>query len=218
VEARWTLQSGVVRGIGGTIGIKGEGGFKGCNMSQIQAQLAIGSIENYFAGQGSAQVVVLGIPVDFHAGFFAGHACSLDTLKFVDPEVEQVIMQPGDFSGVYIEYGGGLPLSDIIPGLSDIIDVRADITTAIFYQGGPSFGRVGGREKMSVDITLFDVLNGHADWAVFAVLDTSGQLTVGGTANVCGRLGICPVCVKGCKGVTIKGVINTGGIDYFVDF
>ena len=61
-------------------------------------------------------------------------------------------------------------------------------------------------------------MEGSADWAVFVVLDTAGQLTVGGSADVCGRVGICPVCEEGCKGVTIKGVINDGGIDYFIDY
>jgi hypothetical protein len=188
-------------------------------MNEIRAALAIGSTENYFAGQAKATVIILGIPVDFRAGFFAGHACSLDALHFVDPEADQVIQQPGEFSGVYLEYGGGLSLSDILFGEStDLLDVQANITTALFYQGGPRFGRLGGRQKVSVDIKLLYVLEGSADWAVFVVLDTSGQLTVGGSADVCGRLGICPFCVKGCKGVTIKGVINDNGIDYFIDY
>jgi hypothetical protein len=219
VVARWTLQSGAVKGIGGSLDIKGTAGFKGCNMSELRMALAIGQIENYFAGQGKATVVILGVPVNFRAGIFAGHACSLDALKFIDPEVEQVVQQPGDFSGVYLEYGGGLSLSDILFGeSSDLLDVRADITTALFYQGGPRFGRFGGRQKTSVDIKLLYVLEGSASWAVFVIVDTSGQLTLGGSAEVCGRIGICPVCEEGCKSVSIKGVINDGGIDYFIDY
>jgi hypothetical protein len=62
------------------------------------------------------------------------------------------------------------------------------------------------------------VLKGHADWGVFAALDTAGQLTFGGTVNVCGRIGICPLCPGGCKEVGIRGVLNDGGMTYFVRY
>ncbi|HHY84463.1 MAG TPA: hypothetical protein GYA07_02840 [Verrucomicrobia bacterium] len=219
LAARWTLQGGSVKGIGGSLDIAGNAGFKGCSMRQIKAALAIGQIENYFAGQGKATVVIVGIPVDFRAGIFAGHACSLDALRFIDPDVEKVVMQPGEFTGVYLEYGGGLSLSDILFGEStDLLDVRADITTALFYQDGPRFGRIGGRQKTSADIKLLYVLGGHVDWAMAMVLDSAGELIVAGEANVCGRIGICPLCKEACAGISIKGVLNDGGIDYFIDF
>jgi hypothetical protein len=69
-----------------------------------------------------------------------------------------------------------------------------------------------------VEIKLLYVLEGSTSWAVFVILDTAGQLTVGGSAEVCGRIGVCPLCAKGCKEVRVKGVINDGGIDYFIDY
>jgi len=219
LAAKWTLAAGAVKGIGGSLDINGKAGFKGCEMSEIKAALAIGEVENYFAAQAKATVIIIGIPVDFRAGMFAGHACSLDALKFIDPKVEEVVMQPGEFSGVYLEYGGGLSLSEILFGVSnDAIDVRAEVSSAFFYQDGPRFGRFGGRQHYDVDVKLLGVLEGSAGWTVFVVLDTANQLTIGGSAEVCGRLGVCPFCVKGCKDVTIKGVINDGGIDYFIDY
>ncbi len=219
VAARWTLAGGAVKGIGGSLGIRGQAGFKGCSMSEIQAALAIGEVENYFTAQAKATVVILGAPVDFRAGMFAGHACSLDALKLIDPEVEQVLQQPGEFDGVYLEFGGGLSLSDILFGeSSDALDVRADISTALFYQGGPRFGRIGGRQSVNVDVKLLYVLEGSAGWTVFVVLDTANQLTVGGSAQVCGRIGVCPFCVEGCKEVKVTGVIKDNGIDYFIDY
>lgn len=50
------------------------------------------------------------------------------------------------------------------------------------------------------------------------VLDSAGELIVAGEANVCGRIGICPLCKEACAGISIKGVLNDGGIDYFIDF
>jgi hypothetical protein len=220
LEARWTLQGGWVRGVGGSMAISGNPQFKGCQMGEIGATLAAGEIENYFAGKARATVLILRVPVKFQAGIFAGHACSTERLKFIDPEVEQVLGAPRDFSGVYLEYGGGLSLAEILFGKkgSCLFDIRAHITTALYYRGGPRLGTIGGRQKVSVDVDLTCALYGHADWASFLALDTAGQLTVGGSAKVCGKVGICPVCARGCKEVVIKGVINDGGIDYFVDY
>jgi hypothetical protein len=219
LAARWTLQGGAVKGIGGALDINGKAGFKGASMRGIKAALAIGQIENYFAGQAQATVVIIGIPVDFRAGIFAGHACSLEPLKFIDPEVEKVVQKPGEFSGVYLEYGGGLSLSDILFGeSSDLLDVRADITTALFYQGGPRFGRIGGKYKVSADVKLLYIIGGHVDWALFVILDSAGELSITGEANVCGEIGICPFCEEACAGIAIKGVLNDGGIDYFIDY
>jgi hypothetical protein len=218
VEARWTLQSGAVLGIGGLIDIKGEAGFKGCTVKEIGATLAIGQIENYFAAKAAGTIVILGIPVDVHAGLFAGHACTLDPLIFIDPDVAQVLNNPVSFSGIYIEYGGGLSLSEILFGTSTcLLDVEAGVTTALYYEGGPRFGTIGGRQKMSVDVSLLCLVSGHVDWATFIQL-TAGQLTLGASAEVCGSIGPCPFCIEGCKGITVKGVLTTGGIDYFIDY
>ena len=220
-EARWTLQSGSVIGIGGTLIIAGGASVEGCQLKELGAMLAIGKTENYFAAKADATVPVLGIPVEVQAGLFAGHACTLDPLKFVDSEVEQVLLDhPDQFSGVYVEFGGGLSLSDLLGlgGLGCVLNADASITTAYYFEGGASYGTIGGRQKMSVDISLLCVLSGHADWAEFLALDTTGRLTVGGSANVCGSAGPCPFCVKGCKGVTVMGVVSTHGIDYSVDY
>jgi len=44
------------------------------------------------------------------------------------------------------------------------------------------------------------------------------QLQLSGSADVCGSLGPCPFCVKGCKGISITGTLKTSGIDYHVDY
>src|SRR5262249_32800883 len=111
VQAQWTLQSGSVLGVGGLFDIKGEAGFKGCSVKEIGASFAIGELENYFAAKAAGTIIILGIPVDVQAGLFAGHACSLDPLKFIDPNCDKVLNNPAQFSGLYVQYGGGLSLS-----------------------------------------------------------------------------------------------------------
>jgi hypothetical protein len=183
--------------------------------------LAIGQTESYFAAKVDATVPILGIPVEMKAGLFAGHACSLDPLRYVDPDVEKVLLNhPSDFSGVYVQYGGGLSLSDLLGlgGAGCLLDANATVSTAYYWQGGASLGTIGGRQAMGVNLSLLCVLSGELDFAEFLAVDTSGQLTIGGSADACGSIGPCPFCISGCKSVTIKGVVSTHGVDYFVDY
>ena len=100
---------------------------------------------------------------------------------------------------------------------SCLLDIEANTTTAIYYEGGPRFGTIGGRQKMGVDVSLLCVVSGHVDWSVFMQL-MYGQLTLGASADVCGSIGECPFCASGCKGITVNGTLTTGGIDYSIDY
>ena len=44
------------------------------------------------------------------------------------------------------------------------------------------------------------------------------HLEIVGSGDACGSLGPCPFCVQGCKTITIKGVLKTSGIDYYLDY
>lgn len=220
LEARWTQQGGAVIGIGGSLDIGGNASFEGCSLKDLGAALAIGETENYFAAKVDATIPILGIPVDMKAGLFAGHACSLDPLKWVDPDVSQVLLNdPGDFTGVYVEYGGGLSLSDLL-GISAgcLLDADATVSTAYYWQGGASLGVIGGRQAMDVKLSLLCVLSGELGFAEFLAVDTSGKITIGGSADACGSIGPCPFCISGCKRVTITGTVSTQGVDYSVDY
>ena len=100
-------------------------------------------------------------------------------------------------------------------------DLEASINTSEFYQGGPRLGRFGGRQKSALDASLLCVLSGHADWSEFMSVDTSADpanVTLGGSAEICGSIGKCPFCLSKCAGITVKGVLSTGGINYFIDY
>ena len=220
VEARWTLQSGAVLGVGGMFEVKGKIGFKGCSINDFGASLAFGQTENYFAAKAGATVTILGIPVDFNAGIFAGKACSLDPLRFVDPEVEDVlIVNASEFSGVYLQFGASLSLSDILFGTSScFLDVGAQVNGALYYQGGPRFGSIGGRQKVGVNVDLICIISASAEWATAMRLDSVGKLTVQGQARLCGKIGACPFCLKACKTLKVTGIVTDGGVDYDIDF
>jgi hypothetical protein len=220
VEARWTLQSGAVLGIGGSFEVLGKVGFKGMSINNFGASLAIGQVENYFAAKAGATVTILGIPVDFNAGIFAGHACSLDPLKFIDPEVEEVlIVNVTEFSGIYLQFGAQISLSDILFGSSScLLDVTVNANDALYYQGGPRFGSIGGRQKFGVSADLICIISAEASWATGFRLDSEGKLTLAGKARLCGKIGACPFCLKACATLAITGTLTDGGVDYSIDF
>ncbi len=222
IEARWTLQSGAVLGVGGLIDIKGKADFKGCSIKEVGATFAIGEIENYLAAKVAGSVVVFGVPVDVHAGFFAGHACDLNTLKFVDPDVAAVLGNPVSFTGIYIEYGGGLSLSEILFGISScLLDIEAEVTCATYYEGGPRSGKIGFRQKDSIDLSLLCLLSGHVEttMGVAAGVGPGGpELDFSGSAEICGSIGYCPFCVSACKGISIRGVVTDGGLNFSIDY
>jgi len=227
LEAKWTQQNGKVLGVGGMLDIKGQIGFKGCSVDELGATLAIGAMENYFAAKAAGSINILGIPVDLQAGVFVGKTCSLAPLKLVDPECGQVLGNPAEFQGVYVAYGGGLSLSEIIFRTSScMLDIDVNLSSALFYEGGAGSHKVGMRQKMAMDVSLLCLISGRMDWASFSSLKETlppsippvFELVMGGSANVCGKVGVCPFCVRACKGITITGVVNNGGIDYFLDY
>ncbi len=227
LEAKWTQQKGTVLGVGGMLDLKGQIGFKGCSVDELGATLAVGAMENYFAAKAAGSINILGIPVDLQAGVFVGKTCSLAPLKLVDPECGQVLGNPAEFSGIYVAYGGSLSLSEILFRTSScMLDIDVGLSSALFYEGGAGSHKVGMRQKMAMDVSLLCLLSGHVDWASFSSLKSTippvippvFELVMGGSANVCGSIGICPFCVQACKGITITGVVNNGGIDYFLDY
>ncbi len=221
IEARWTQQSGNVLGVGGLILIKGEIGFKGCSVKEIGASMAFGELETYFAAKAAGTILIVGIPVNVSAGLFVGKACRLDPLLFVDPEAGKVLGDPLGFRGVYVQFGGGLSLSEILFGVSNcFLDAEATVTTATYYSDGPTSGKFGMRQKLALDLSLICLISGHADLALFASAEFGSagyEFVIGGEANLCGSLGPCPFCISGCVGVTVKGTVSDGGIDYSID-
>jgi hypothetical protein len=221
VEARWTQQSNTVIGVGGMILIKGEAGFKGCTVKEIGATLAVGELESYFAAKAAGTIIILGVPVDVQAGLFAGKACTLAPIVFVDPDAGKVLGDPLGFAGVYVQFGGGLSLSEILFGVSNcFLDANAMVSTAVYYEAGPSSGKLGMRQKLALDLRLLCLIEGHADVTMFASAEFGSDgyiLILGGEANVCGELGYCPFCVEGCAGVSIRGEVRDGKIDYHLD-
>ncbi|EEF58887.1 LamG domain-containing protein [Pedosphaera parvula] len=222
IEGKWTVQSGNVLGVGGLIDIKGHVGFKGCSINEIGATFAVGELENFFAAKAAGTITIIGVPVNVQAGLFAGHACSLDPLRFIDPEADKVLDHATEFTGLYIAFGGDISLSDILFGESSCaLDITIGVTTATYYQDGPRSGKIGMRQKVSGDASLLCIISAHVDVALGTSISSgpSGlELMLKGEANVCGEIGYCPFCVDGCIGATLTGIVNDGGIDYSFDF
>src|SRR5262249_47995559 len=118
VEARWNLNKGDVYGVGGSITVGGSSDFKGVTMNGFTAAAAFGQFENYFVARGSgggksssggAGNAGVGFSADI--GLFAGHSCKPDPLLLADPLAAELIQPPESFKGVYLNYGGKVPLT-----------------------------------------------------------------------------------------------------------
>jgi hypothetical protein len=216
IAARWNIQNKSVYGIGGRFQLGGSTKVKGANIDGFTAMFAVGATEAYLAARAAGESK--GIRGEI--GFFAGKACSPDPLKLVDPEMNQVLQgDPLAFRGIYVQYGGRFPLTQLV-GIPPSCLLRADgwANTGIYYDWSvPPVGRLGGRQKVGLDVELLCVLGGKISWAVFA--SVSGQeIILGGQGEVCGEIGVCPFCIEGCAGLSVKGVLNDGGVDYEVDY
>ena len=224
LEARWTLQNGNVIGIGGELNITGQVGFHGFSLNEIGADLAFGATENYIAAKAAGTIAILGIPVNVNAGIFAGQACSLEPLTFIDPNAEKVLDNASGFAGLYCQYGGSLSLSQILFGTSNcFLDVDASVNAGEYFQFSPL--SMGGTYSYGLSLSLLCLISGNADLTVFGGISTPNALDIGGydlsfggSAQICGHLGPCPFCVSGCKGIELTGSLSAGGIKYNISY
>ncbi len=218
ISARWNLNKGAVYGVGGAIELSGKFDLKGISIDYLGAALAIGEFESYFAARAKGQASAGGYGFGAEVGFFAGQTCRIDPLKMVDPDVEQILPNIKEFAGVYVQFGGVFPLTQLL-GIPASCLLRADgvANTAFYYQGGPRGGALGGRQIIGLDVELLCLLSGSVRFSSFLRV-SADELLVGGGAELCGEIGYCPFCIEGCFDITLKGVVNDGGIDYSVDF
>jgi hypothetical protein len=221
-NARWTMDNGTVTGVGGLMELDGKADFEGFSLKQLGATFAVGSSDNYFAGKASVVVFIGPVPVELQAGIFGGHSCSLDPILFVDTNAPAIIGNLSDFSGLYTHFGGGISLSDLLFGNSScLLNLDARIGTTAYYLDGPSSANFGYWEREDIDISLLCVLSGSVGYGIGGQVtkDADGfHLEIVGSGDACGSLGPCPFCVQGCKTITIKGVLKTSGIDYYLDY
>src|SRR5262249_56045712 len=109
------------------------------------------------------------------------------------------------------------------------VDVAGAAKRGVFYDGGPRSYRIGFRQKDAVDISLLCALHGHLDFSLAAAAQLKSnhhtppypsdfEIDVVGSGNACGKLGVCPFCVKGCKRVTLSGEVDDGGIHFHLNY
>ena len=228
VAAKWTLQNGNVIGMGGLFDIRGQIGVDGYSLNEIGATLAFGKVENYFAAKVAGTFTVLGVPINANGGIFVGEACSLSPILWIDPQASSTLAANNlnNFSGIYVECGAGLSLSEILFGESScFLDIGANISGAVYYEctSWPSVS-IGMRQTISLDASLLCLISGSASLTMSEIAQcsdfpTSGySLTLAGDAQVCGSIGPCPFCISGCKNISVVGTVKKGGIDYSVNY
>jgi hypothetical protein len=226
VGAKFTLLNGNIIGMGGLFDIVGEIGFQGCSVNEIGATLAFGATENYFAAKAAGTVTIIAVPVSVQVGVFVGSACSLDPILFIDPQASDVLgaNKVQVFSGIYVAVGASLSLSEILFGSSScLLDIGVTESVATYYEGSLDSLTLGMRQTTSVDASLLCLISASASLTMFSsatysLPSNNFNLTLGGTADICGSIGPCPFCISGCKSVTITGRVGSGGVDYSLDY
>ena len=223
VAGKWTSQGGTVIGLGGSLDIKGRIGFYGCSVNEIGASVAFGRRRTILPPKRRELSSSWASRWMFKPACLPARPAPWNPLTFVDPDASSVLGEnPQEFVGIYVEYGGGLSLSEILFGQSScVIDIEVTQSDAVFYDGGASTMKVGMRQNDSMDLSLLCVLSGGADLEMFESLRHGPggyALDLGGSAQICGSIGPCPFCVSGCKGITVTGEVTPGGISYHVSY
>jgi len=98
------------------------------------------------------------------------------------------------------------------------LDVSANVNDALYYQAARVLVVFGGRQKIGVSVDLICIITREASWAMGFRLDSEGKLTLAGKARLCGKVGVCPFCLKACATLAGDSVITDGGIDYSIDY
>jgi hypothetical protein len=94
---------------------------------------------------------------------------------------------------------------------------------ATYYEGSLDSLTLGMRQTTSVDASLLCLISASASLTMFSsatysLPSNNFNLTLGGTADICGSIGPCPFCISGCKSVGITGTVGTGGVDYSLHY
>jgi hypothetical protein len=228
MDAKWTLQDQNVVGLGGSFDVQGQIGVDGYSLNEIGATLAFGKTENYFAAKVAGTFTVLGVPINANGGIFVGEACTVNPIMWLDPQAGDTLSANNltNFSGIYVDCGESLSLSQILFGESSCaLDIGASMTGAVYYECSSwPHVNIGMRQSISLDASLLCLISGNANVTLSEIVQcqnfpTSGySLTLAGDAQVCGSIGPCPFCISGCKTISIIGTVKEGGIDYSINY
>lgn len=231
VGARWTLQGGAVKGVGGefTLSSKDGVGVGQYRLFEVGALLHVGEQYITLGAKCKALISVLGIPVRCEAALLMGRACSWEDLLFVDADAKTVLMQgsantaPPNFSGIYIKGGAGFSLSDILFGLDPPppVDIWASLDVAYYMQGDflnlENNMSAGGAFKAQMDVSLPLVSGSARLAAAFKVKAKPVTLAFAANAEVCVKVFLVP---EVCAGIGVRGsiVVKDGHLDLAIDY
>ncbi|HEX7654812.1 MAG TPA: hypothetical protein VF607_14990, partial [Verrucomicrobiae bacterium] len=136
LNGRWCLENGAITGLGGLMEVDGKADFEGFQLRKMGVTFAFGQADHYLAGAAEAVVLIGPVPVELNAAIFAGHACSLDPLLYVDTNAPAILGGVPDFTGCYIKFGGGISLSDLLLGNSTcMLNLDARLSNTEFANG-----------------------------------------------------------------------------------
>jgi len=209
-----------LRGMAGSIQLKGELDFQAVTIHTLAAAAAFGVQENYLSG--AAGMEINGI--DVTGGGFFGSTCTLAPIELWDPKAAGAL-GGGAVRGFYTYAEGWIPLNQIL-GIptSCLFELSGGLGYGFGIIGnGPTFVAkmkygLQGRALCLVDVKgeltgvasvdLFNPLEGLGDGDYLDTLvdNIFDSLTVRGFGKVSASLGPCPFCLEYSKeiGFTFK--------------
>ncbi|GHC48608.1 apolipoprotein A1/A4/E family protein [Roseibacillus persicicus] len=206
IEGKFTFDTGSgfsLRGMGGSFEMTGGSlEFEAMEVTSLGAAAMFGIDENYMAAK-------VGLEFDSYqlaGGVFFGRTCSLEPLRLVDPDVENVLGDP-PFTGIYAYGEAQIPIVSV--GCLFSLSAKAGVGVFVFAEG-PT---VGGK-----------MLVGASGRALCAV-EVGGELTLigakvgndfnfSGKGRVFGKVGVCPLCTEFNKSVTLTYKNDKWDYDY----
>ncbi|GEM_PF-1201156 len=187
VQADFSFHNDQLAGLGGSFGFDSSGDgidFEGFKVTQLDAGVAFGSLENYIAAACRAEFS----GAEVAGGIFFGRTCSLDPLKMVDQDVGSVVSEV-PFTGGYVYGEGWVPFSDGGCAFNFAVGLGAGL---FFFADGPTYGAkilMGAKGEALCVVTIRGEVK-------MLLAKTVNGFRGNADLILSGKAGSCPFCVK----------------------
>jgi hypothetical protein len=178
--------SGAPIGLGGSFEMtSGQISFETFTITELGASVMFGATENYLA----AKIGVEFGEYQMAGGVFFGHACNIDPLLMVDPQVASVLTMDS-FTGVYCYGEATFP---VYGTGTCLFNISAKAGAGVFYfTEGPTYG---GRLTMGVYGEALCAVEIGGEVSLVG-LKSGDEYAFAGSGRLYGKVGVCRFCLE----------------------
>jgi hypothetical protein len=178
--------SGAPIGLGGSFEMtSGQISFETFTITELGASVMFGATENYLA----AKIGVEFGEYQMAGGVFFGHACNIDPLLMVDPQVASLLTMDS-FTGVYCYGEATFP---VYGTGTCLFNISAKAGAGVFYfTEGPTYG---GRLTMGVYGEALCAVEIGGEVSLVG-LKSGDEYAFAGSGRLYGKAGVCKFCIE----------------------